>query len=87
MMVGRCIRSQSAKPIWACVVRRSDLPRMTDLESSHSQLQAALALADKEICKLNFGKRETPLLAIIRRVQRDAREAAKRSPSWPLRLG
>jgi hypothetical protein len=54
----------------------ADLTYVTDLEFSHAQLQAALTHADKEIRKLTFGKRETQLLALIRRVLYDAEEAA-----------
>jgi len=50
---------------------------VTDIEFSHAQLQAALTQADKEIRKLTFGKRDTPLLVLIRRVLRDARTATR----------
>ena len=39
----------------------------TDLQRSH-----------KEIRRLNFGKRDTPLLRILRRTLRESREVAKR---------
>jgi hypothetical protein len=51
---------------------------MTDLERSHAELRAALTLAGKRIVKLNFGKRDDPVLVILRRVLRDARAVAKR---------
>jgi hypothetical protein len=50
---------------------------MTDLERSHAELRAALMLAGKRIVKLNFGRRDDPVLAILRRVLRDARLVAK----------
>jgi len=46
---------------------------VTDLERSHHELFAALLLAGKEIRKLNFGKRDTPLLRKLRQVLREAR--------------
>lgn len=51
---------------------------MTDLERSHAELRAALMLAGKRIVKLNFGKRDDPVLPILRRVLRDARAVAKK---------
>jgi len=51
---------------------------MTDLERSHAELRAALLLAGKRIVKLNFGKRDDPVLVILRRVLREARAIAKR---------
>jgi len=51
---------------------------MTDLELSHAELRAALMLAGKQIVKLNFGKKDDPVLPILRRVLRDARVVAKR---------
>jgi hypothetical protein len=50
---------------------------MTDLEHSHAELRAALILAGKEIRKLNFGKRDTPVLQTLRRVLREARTVTK----------
>lgn len=51
---------------------------MTDLERSHAELRAALILAGKRIVKLNFGKRDDPTLALLRRVLREARAVARR---------
>jgi hypothetical protein len=51
---------------------------VTDLERSHAELRAALMLAGKRIVKLNFGKRDDPVLPILRRVLRDARAVAKK---------
>ena len=45
---------------------------MTDLERSHAELRAAVILAGKEIRKLNFGKRDNPVLQTLRRVLRYA---------------
>jgi hypothetical protein len=39
-------------------------------------LRAALRLAGAEIRKLNFGKKDTPLLKLLRRVVREARVVA-----------
>jgi hypothetical protein len=50
---------------------------VTDLERSHVELHAALILAGKQIVKLNFGKRDDPVLPKLRRVLRDARVVAK----------
>jgi hypothetical protein len=47
-------------------------------ERSHAELRAARMLAGKQIVRLNFGKRDDPVLPILRRVRRDARAAAKR---------
>jgi hypothetical protein len=50
---------------------------VTDLERSHVELRAALMLAGKQLVKLSFGKRDDPVLPILRRVLRDAPAAAK----------
>jgi hypothetical protein len=47
---------------------------MTPLERSHAELRAIVRLAGKEIVKLNFGKRDTPLLRKMREVLRESRE-------------
>ena len=52
---------------------------VTDLERSHHELRAALILAGKEIRKLNFGRKDTPVLQLLRRALREARSA--REPS------
>jgi hypothetical protein len=51
---------------------------MTDLGRSHAELRAALMLAGKRIVNLSFGRRDDPVLVILRRVLRDARAVAKR---------
>ena len=51
---------------------------MTDLQRSHAELRAAVILAGKEIRKLNFGKADSPVLAMLRRVLREARAAAQK---------
>lgn len=51
---------------------------MTDLERSHAELRAAVILARKRIVKLNFGRKEDPVLTVLRRVLRDARAVAVR---------
>jgi hypothetical protein len=49
----------------------------SDLQRSHDELRAALVTAGKEIRKLNFGKRDAPVLQLMRRVLREARAVAK----------
>ncbi len=49
----------------------------SDLLRSHDELRAALRLAGAEIRKLNFGRSDSPVLKMLRRVLRDAREVAK----------
>jgi hypothetical protein len=55
----------------------------SDLLRSHDELRAALRLAGAEIKKLNFGKKDTPLLELLRRVLREGREAAKTARLTP----
>jgi len=43
---------------------------MTELERSHAELRAAVILAGKEIRKLNFGRADSPVLVVLRRVRR-----------------
>jgi hypothetical protein len=50
---------------------------MTDLERANAELRGALILAGKRIVKLNFGRREDPVLQILRRVLRESRQVAK----------
>jgi hypothetical protein len=47
------------------------------LLGSHDELRAALVVAGKEIRKLNFGRSDTPVLKLLRRVLREARAVAK----------
>jgi len=49
----------------------------SDLLRSHDELRAALVVAGKEIRKLNFGRSDTPVLKLLRRVLREARAVAK----------
>jgi hypothetical protein len=54
---------------------------MTELERSHAELRAAVILAGKEIRKLNFGRADSPVLAVLavlRRVLREARAIARK---------
>ena len=44
---------------------------------SHDKLRAALVVAGKEIRTLNFGRSDTPVLKLLRRVLREARAVAK----------
>jgi hypothetical protein len=46
---------------------------VTDLERSNAELRAALIVAGKRIRKLSFGKRDDPVLTLLRRVLREAR--------------
>jgi hypothetical protein len=48
----------------------------SDLLQSHHELRAALRVAGKEIRKLNFGRADTPVLKLLRRVLREARVVA-----------
>ncbi len=50
---------------------------MDALLRSHAELRATLILAGKRIKKLNFGRREDPLLPILRRVLREARQVER----------
>jgi hypothetical protein len=50
---------------------------MTALELSHAELRAALTVAGKEILKLNFGRKDTPVLRALRRVLRESRAVAR----------
>ena len=51
---------------------------MTDLQRSHAELRAAVILAGKEIRKLIFGRADSPVLAILRRVLRESRAVARK---------
>jgi hypothetical protein len=51
---------------------------MTDLEGSHAELRAAVLLAGKEIRKLNFERADSKVLAVLRRVVREARGVARK---------
>jgi len=59
----------------------ADLLIMTDVERSHAELRAALRLAGRRITPLNFGRRDDPVLTIMRRVWRDSRAVARASRS------
>jgi hypothetical protein len=49
-----------------------------DLLRSHHELRAALITSGKRTWKLNFGRQDDPVLAVLRRVLREAREVARR---------
>jgi len=49
----------------------------SELLRSHDELRGALILAGKEIRKLNFGKKDSPVLRKLREVLKDARAVAK----------
>jgi hypothetical protein len=57
--------------------RRCTINAMTALERSHRELRAAMIVAGREIRKLNFGRRDNPVLARLRAVLREARAVAK----------
>jgi hypothetical protein len=58
---------------------------VTPLERSHAQLRGALIFAARRLIKLNFGKKNDPVVEVLRRVLREARVAAgalaRRGPS------
>lgn len=51
----------------------------SDLLRSHDELRAALRLAAQEIQKLNFGKKDSPVLQRLRQVYGDARGHGKKA--------
>lgn len=51
--------------------------RVDELTRSNDELRAMLILADREIRKLNFGKKDTPLLKKIQQVLQEARVVAR----------
>jgi len=51
---------------------------MTDLQRSHAELRAVVVLAGKEIRKLNFGRADSPLLVVLRRVLRESRTVTRK---------
>ena len=51
---------------------------MTELQRSHAELRAAVMPAGKEIRKLNFGRADSPVLALLRRVLRESRAVARK---------
>lgn len=53
---------------------------MTELERSHHELRAAVILAARHIKKLSFGRKDDPVLVILRRVLREARAASRAMP-------
>ena len=48
----------------------------SDLLLSHHELRGALRVAGQEIRKLNFGRKDSPVLQLLRRVLREARGVA-----------
>jgi hypothetical protein len=51
---------------------------LTDLQRSHAELRAAVILAGKEIRKLHFGRADSPVLVVLRRVLRESRAVARK---------
>jgi len=58
---------------------RDPAKRIVELEASTTELQGALILAAKELRKLNFGRRDSPVLKLLRRTLREARQVARPS--------
>ena len=54
---------------------------MTDLQRSHAELRAALRIAGTEIRRLNFGRSDTPVLVMLRKILREARKVAAANSS------
>jgi hypothetical protein len=52
---------------------KKDDPEIADLIRSNDELRAILIMAGREIRKLNFGRRDTPLLKKMRQLLREAR--------------
>ncbi len=52
---------------------------MTDLERSHAGLRAALIQAGRRIVKLGFGRRDDPVLDLMRRALLESRAVARES--------
>jgi len=50
---------------------------MDALLRSHHELRAAIRLAGQKIVQLNFGRRNDPVLELLRRTLRDARIVAR----------
>ena len=50
---------------------------MDALLRSHHELRTAVRLAGQKIAKLNFGRRDDPMLVFLRRTLREARILAK----------
>lgn len=55
----------------------SDCVAKSELLRSHDELRGALILAGREIRKLSFGRKDTPVLRKLREVLKDARMVAK----------
>jgi hypothetical protein len=56
---------------------------MDALLRSHHELRGALRLAGRKIVTLNFGRRNDPVLELLRRTLRDARAVAKAAQEQP----
>jgi hypothetical protein len=64
---------------WDRVVDDRDQVRaVAELRRSNSELRAALILAGKEIVKLSFGKRDSPVLEHMRQAVRSSNAVEKR---------
>ena len=50
---------------------------------SHHELRAAVRLAGQKIARLNFGRRDDPVLEFLRRTLREARIVAKAHQKQP----
>ena len=56
---------------------RIEWRRCRSLMRSHDELRAALIVAGREIRKLNFGKKDSPVLQKLREVLKEARVVAR----------
>jgi hypothetical protein len=52
----------------------ADTPDVTDLERDNAILRGALILAARELQKLNFGKKDSPVLKKLRAIYHDMRQ-------------
>ena len=60
----------------------TDLERAhAELSASHDKLRAAVIFAGREIRRLNFGRKDSETLKLLREVLREARRAKKLSES------
>ncbi len=55
----------------------------SDLLRSHHELRAALTVAGRRIRKLQFGRRNDSMHALLRRVLRESRAVARTSKNTP----
>jgi hypothetical protein len=61
--------------------------RIAQLEQSHDQLRGALILAGRELRKRQLCRRDSVLLAMLRRTLREARLVRKNAPALSRAIG